>query len=240
MDKARQDGGPIFKSLVALATILSLGCQAQFSQFKSFNPNIATLEIQCVSTEDSVIDLGAFVFKISAGSVLASGSGTWLGKGNVLTAAHVVTGCAQVEGALRDLDSGALLSPVKVDNAIDLALLSSSIDLESGPARVAFFEPQIGDRITMWGFPMGNDTRVVTSGLISGWIDADYGDGLLKHQWLTDTQGINGCSGGGVYDIRGHLIGVYVGGTQWGQADRPYALGLIVPWADLKEFLKDI
>jgi S1-C subfamily serine protease len=136
----------------------------------------------------------------------AHGSGVHLGGGYILTAAHVADGESQM--TVRD-ESGrrATAVPVEIDRAHDVALIYAkgfsgvSVDLSC-------HTPKIGQAIQIVGNPYDTEFmhtwgRVGTGvRKIDDWAEAFVGD---------ITAG-PGNSGGPVFDSKGSVVGILVGG----------------------------
>lgn len=125
------------------------------------------------------------------------GSGTHIGGGYVLTAAHVVRGESDVRVKT---DDGAT-NPAKVlwvGNDDDVALLQVD-GLAADTARVDCGPLKVGREIRTVGNPLAEEF-VTTYGRVSG----RAGNGAV----LVDLPLVPGMSGGGVFDRGGRLVGI--------------------------------
>lgn len=145
---------------------------------------------------------------------LWSGSGVIIDPGGlVLTAAHVVEGADRFKITLpngqefwsEDSWYRSKISDVgfiKIDaNDLPISYLGKSSDLRKG------------EDIFVMGCPFGYDLRfTVTKGIVSGFerdFDGYFGEKLL---YQVDAQSWGGNSGGPVYNMRGQIVGILVGG----------------------------
>lgn len=130
------------------------------------------------------------------------GSGFWIGGGEVVTNAHVVTGCAWAE--IHAVDGqliGTVPHAVLLDVANDLAVLSVPGGREQG-LTLAGADPAVGASVWAFGAPLGLEGTVST-GIISATRDRE------GHHWLQMTAPISaGSSGGPVVDETGAVVGI--------------------------------
>lgn len=130
-------------------------------------------------------------------------SGTHIGDGRVLTAAHCY-------GSAMQTSTGIALTVVWREQAQDIMLLrAEALSISSAPvtcAELAWYEP-----IEVLGHPAAVPVLVRTWGMV-----ASTGRGRIdmweQAQYVTAPSG-PGSSGGGVFDLAGHLRGVLVGGV---------------------------
>ncbi len=140
--------------------------------------------------------------------VITEGSGFFVnGKGYLLTNAHVVSKCKQIQ--IRD---GEQLHLVNADEQIDLALLKEEIEWDDERRPVAMFRgslPRVGDTVIVFGFPL--------PGLLSKKGNLSTGTIAARSGLRDDPRFIQitapvqpGNSGGPVLDSSGDVIGVVV------------------------------
>lgn len=137
---------------------------------------------------------------IGSGTIIQSSDS----KSVVLTNRHVVDGATSVEIQ----NEGIKLEPDKIffaPGGLDLALIEVSGNL--GPAaQISHDKPNRGAGVLLAGSPAGlND--VVTWGHVSGFLKMD--EKVAFEAIQTDAAGNPGNSGGGLFDGKGRLIGVF-------------------------------
>lgn len=148
------------------------------------------------------------------GNLLGHGSGTHIGGGRILTAAHVAQAAAEAEGKMEIVtDSGGVIgTPVTVqiqaDHA-DVAILMS--DGSSGLPHSRLFcdyKYYNGERVRLRGNPMGEFFT-----LVEGYTAQPP---MRRYDWLNtmlvDILGGGGDSGGGIRNLGHDIIGVVVHG----------------------------
>ena len=179
---------------------------------QSVPPGIQGTSSELVSDRSSLTRVEARVrnsaVKISDSSGSGYGSGTYIkfeGHDVVFTAAHVVRDATQlkVRGRAGETVTGI---PIYVDADKDFAILS--VPPISSREPIVFKSSRlvrgelVGREVTYTGFPGGYDLLTIR-GAISG-VDLESGM-LIMHSytWM-------GASGSGVFDQRGHIIGILV------------------------------
>lgn len=168
----------------------------------------------------SNVDPQRFSVKIHVGT--GHGSGTVIGRGMILTAAHVVDGQTSIEIETSD----GKKMPAKVlwiAKAHDIAVIQyEGVALPA--AQLACGTLRQGEAIQAFGNP-GNITFAKFNGFIS---TAASERAIWKVAHVMDITGMPGISGGGVFNMAGKLVGVFVGGYS-----TPYApvsgITLMVP-----------
>jgi putative serine protease PepD len=144
--------------------------------------------------------------------VQGQGSGVVLDlKGHILTNEHVVTGAQTITVTFAD-DSTASATVVGTDAADDLAVITTdATQSELHPATLGDSGAlKVGDVVAAVGNPFGLKGSLST-GVISG-LDRTLSDGSGQ----TGQQGLlqvdaavnEGSSGGGLFDMRGELVGI--------------------------------
>lgn len=138
------------------------------------------------------------------------GSGTHIGNGLILTAAHVVDSEGEfkvVTTTGQELDAEVLW----FNTARDLAMVKVADYSQIGDSPVDCRTASVGEQLTFEGNPLGltfqTTVGTVTGALISNpeaerWIESLPVDGVIAP----------GMSGGGVFDADGDLVGVNVAG----------------------------
>ncbi len=157
------------------------------------------------------------VSELPDGTICASGSGTVIEGGLILTNFHVIAaiGDCRFEGQVRshpDLASGEFdrfdTEIAAIDPELDLAVLRIVDDIDLPALEVGDSdELEIGDALRILGFPLiGGDTLTTTEGTVSGFLDDPFVDGAT---WIkTEASLSGGNSGGAAVDRGGRLVGV--------------------------------
>lgn len=147
-------------------------------------------------------------------SLLCTGSGFFVtANGYLLTNNHVVQGGKSYKVLMSDGLAEANL--VKTDPETDLALLK----VEKKVAACAFSsnrKERLGNDIFTLGFPqpdLQGFSPKVTKGVISG-VDGFQGN---VHEYQIDASIQPGNSGGPLFDMKGHVVGVVVASLKKGQ-----------------------
>ena len=173
---------------------------------------------------------------------LWAGSGTIVGDGSyVLTNAHVAikddgeTPCKLAVGIISSVNSAPDVfywaTAVEFDYELDLAVLrvldnyGKAVKIsEARPMNLTVIEPQLGDEITVIGFPgMGGSTTTLTNGNYAGL--SDGAPPFFKTSAIIN----HGNSGGAAFDKKGNFIGVPTQAVSDSQGDIANSLGLIRP-----------
>lgn len=164
---------------------------------------------------------------------LWSGSGVIIDPGGlVLTAAHVVEGADKFKVTLpdgREFWSEELWHRSEISDVGFIQFDANGVSMPvSQPGKSSGLRK--GDDVFIVGCPFGYTLRfTVTKGIVSGFsrdFDGFFGEKMLMQ---VDAQSWPGNSGGPVYDMRGQIIGILVGG--------PYGadgVGLVVPVDTIK------
>ncbi len=157
------------------------------------------------------------VSELPDGTICASGSGTVLEGGLILTNFHVIAAIGECRfgGQVRshtDLVSGEVDSfdteIAAIDPELDLAVLRIVDDIElPSLERGDSDDLEIGDQLRILGFPLiGGDTLTTTQGTVSGFLDDPFVEGAT---WIkTEASLSGGNSGGAAVDSAGRLVGV--------------------------------
>lgn len=166
-----------------------------------------------------------FLLKVSVatGEDVALASGFLIGKGKILTNAHVVNkGAVYVQfGSVR-----VATTLERIDAVNDLALLSIAADVTVEPLKLAASDPRPGETVFAITNPEGLE-KTISQGVVSA---ARIVDG---HPVLQITAPIShGSSGGPILNSAGEVVGVAVGTIAEGQN-----LNFAVPASVVRAFL---
>lgn len=223
----------IIEILVILSALCSAGCTQDIYQ-QSIN-NSVVIHMKFVGDD----------LKWHRGGC----SGTWINPHQILSAAHCFSeSSAEIAWAKDSSGVSYRLTVDKIDTQVDLALLDTSDD-KHGFQWGKFFvmataaphkkfarlgkNPHLGQSMICVGSPYGLDF-MVSSGIISklGQKVEEFTAVYILHTAMINP----GSSGGGVFDMRGHLIGVNTMsiGSPFGWAGISTAVNL----ETIKEFLK--
>ena len=136
-------------------------------------------------------------------------SGFILNDNQVLTAGH----CSE-----ESIINGMPIKPIKVNKWLDVMLVKAQV---KGKAK--FADAKLGEAIYIVGFT--GDLRILTRGHVAG-----FKDEYLYLDILT----LKGESGAAVYNLKGQVVGMVVGGLSDGYTSLTVALST----KSIKEFLK--
>ena len=135
------------------------------------------------------------------------GSGVFIDDDVIVTAAHVLRQpdlvVELIDGTILEVDN------FYIDDIEDVGFIFVDAD-ELSIAKVIALPGDIGDTVYLVGTPYDADMRfTITKGILSH-LNRDY------RQWedllQTDAEGAPGISGGPLYDSKGRVIGICVGG----------------------------
>jgi len=166
-----------------------------------------------------------------------SGSGAVIGGRRILTNAHVVADRTFVEVQKYGERRRYIARVEAVSHQLDLALLRIGdeeffrgvVPLEFGPL------PQIEEKVSVYGFPMGGDTLSVTTGVVSRIEHQRYvhsGESFLAIQI---DAAVNPGNSGGPAISGGRIVGVVMEGVRKAQN-----ISYLVPTVMIRHFLTDI
>ncbi len=136
-----------------------------------------------------------------------TGSGFVIAPGLVATACHVVRGTAAIRVHFWTARAQAAGRQVLCDEQHDIAFIAVAVPEGTGALRFAAGPPAQGDRVWVWGYPLGTAIALepsVASGVVSA---TETARGFLA----LDVSGAPGNSGGPVVDERGDVVGILVG-----------------------------
>ena len=167
----------------------------------------------------------------------STGSGIYLGKGKVLTNAHVVQNPMRIRVSASHAASELRAELSFLSEESDLALLRlDPAEAESifTPIRMGK-PPKVGDKVTALGFPSGFTSQAATQGIISRIDDESYSHTSRSLPLLQVDAAINGGSSGGALLVNGKLVGV-----TFQHAPDLEGVGHAIPLGIIRQFLEDI
>jgi S1-C subfamily serine protease/tetratricopeptide (TPR) repeat protein len=142
------------------------------------------------------------------GRIVAQGSGFLIENGKIITNQHVVKSGSPL------IDLGGARIPVTVelvDEANDLAVLTTSAEISADPLSLAGSVPPPGSAVFAIGNPLGLE-KSISAGVVAGVRKVD------ARELIQVTAPISpGSSGGPVLDASGRVVGVAVGSLEDGQ-----------------------
>lgn len=146
-----------------------------------------------------------------------SGTGWALGNGYVVTNNHVAEGASTiiVKGVGGDISIGYSAQIVTTDKVNDLAILKINDSRFTGygvlPYGISSRVADVGEDIFVLGWPLGKflgEEVKITTGIIN----SRTGSGSYPNCYQIQAPITNGNSGGPVFDSKGNIIGIVVGG----------------------------
>jgi len=168
--------------------------------------------------------------------VRSSGSGAVIGRGLILTNAHVVANQTYIEVQRYDIAKRYIAKVVAVSHELDLALITTEDkDFFKGinPLKIGKL-PDSEQKIVVFGYPMGGKTQSVTSGVVSRIEHQRYVHSGEKFLAIQVDAAINPGNSGGPAISNGKIVGVVMQGMSYSQN-----IGYLVPTVMIKHFLKD-
>ncbi|WP_292658083.1 S1C family serine protease [Nitratifractor sp.] len=166
-----------------------------------------------------------------------SGSGSVIEGDRILTNAHVVANRTFIEVQRYGERHRYIAHVEAVSHQLDLALLKvddPSFFKGITPLKLGKL-PQIEQKVSVYGFPMGGDTLSVTAGVVSRIEHQQYvhsGESFLAIQI---DAAVNPGNSGGPAISDGRIVGVVMEGIQKAQS-----ISYLVPTVMVRHFLKDI
>jgi S1-C subfamily serine protease len=167
----------------------------------------------------------------------SSGSGAIIDSNRILTCAHVVEFGEFIE-VRKAKDSRKYIATVQyIAPEYDLAILrvdDARFFNKVSPLQLADL-PQIGQRVTAYGFPSGGDDLSITSGIVSRIEATDYSYSDYNNLAVQIDAAINPGNSGGPVLLDGKLAGVAFQGRTQAQG-----IGYMVPTPVVRCFLRDV
>lgn len=147
------------------------------------------------------------ILRVAGGEVVSHGSGTYVGKGLILTSRHVVTAEAEYEILAQNGDT----YPAKViaqDGDTDSAVLQIDIKAKLETSPVSCRLPIVGEVVNVTGNPY-DQLFVSLWGRVAGLPkDQEIAGTAIKSAMTIDMTVTPGVSGSGVRDTSGNIIGI--------------------------------
>ena len=167
----------------------------------------------------------------------SSGSGSIISGNRILTNAHVVANRTFIE-VKKYGDTRKYQAKVKfVSHDVDLAILEvQDREFFKGTTPLEFGElPNIQDKVTVYGYPMGGNTISVSTGIVSRIEHNIYVHSRKSFLSIQIDAPINPGNSGGPAISNGKIVGVVMQ-----QIPRSQNIGYMVPIDIVRHFLKDI
>ena len=144
-----------------------------------------------------------------------AGSGVIISSGEdgsyILTCAHVISDANKVTVTLEDGTSYEAISMV-YDNQTDVGIIKLNVSGLPVATLANFEEVVIGEGVIAIGNPLGKLNGSVSYGIISAFERDILIDGYTYHLLQTDAAVNPGHSGGGLFNLDGHLVGIVSAG----------------------------
>nr|WP_317325546.1 trypsin-like peptidase domain-containing protein [uncultured Flavonifractor sp.] len=175
-----------------------------------------------------------------AGSSYSYGTGVVLSSdGYIITNAHVIEGCSQVEVVLQDDRSFEALL-VGMDLPTDLAVLKVEAEDLTPAAFGDSGQLQVGDAVAAIGNPLGQELRgTMTDGIISA-INRDVDVDGYSMVLIQTTAALNsGNSGGALINQYGQVVGI-TNMKMSAYDDTVEGLGFAIPTTTAKKVVDDL
>lgn len=171
--------------------------------------------------------------------VRSTGSGVILDGNRILTAAHVIKDGVAIYVRKVGSDKRYPATASYVSDASELAVLTVADDqfFQDVSTLTLGLLPELGDAVTVWGFPKGGDQIAITKGIVSR-IDFDmYAHSGFDNLVCQVDAAINPGASGGAAVVDGRLIGISFQSLKKDDADN---VGYIIPVPVINQFLDDI
>ncbi|MDM7831987.1 S1 family peptidase [Cellulomonas edaphi] len=193
-------------------------------------PPLASPSMAAARSGDGFDDEQRIALRLRAVSCdgLATGSGFAVDAHTLVTARHVVDDATSVQLSTYD-GHDALATSVRVAAAADLAVVRTRDALPAASA-LAADDPEVGDDVTVVGYPLGRALDV-TTGHVTAVLDdpLDENTGVVM---IADATVEPGSSGSPVLDDEGHVAGVVYAKGRYGST-------YFVPVSTLRSMLDD-
>lgn len=167
-----------------------------------------------------------------------SGSGTVLEGGLILTNAHVIFGASQIYIQGHKSADRTPAEIIGYSISVDLALLrvEDQSFIEEHPALPMEFElPNVGDAVTVYGYPVGGDDLSLTEGIVSRIAVMQMSVSSDPMLTVQVDAAINPGNSGGPVVIDGTLVGVAAARLR--EAEN---IGYMIPADEIALFLDDM
>jgi S1-C subfamily serine protease len=213
----------VFKILALLTFILS------FSQAKSINSSIVKIFTVSKTTD--------YLEPWNSSVQRSSGSGSIISGNRILTNAHVVANETFIEVKKYGDTKRYQAKVLEVSHDTDLALLEvedKSFFKDTTPLRFGVL-PQMQDKVTVYGYPMGGQTISISTGIVSRIEHNRYAHSSQHFLSIQIDAAINPGNSGGPALSNGKIVGVVMQGITMSQN-----IGYIVPVDIIQHFLKDV
>ncbi len=207
----------------------------------AFLPNVVADEganlnaVVKVHSKNRSINLSSPWLKQTPRSV--SGSGVIIGKGQVLTNAHVVLNTTEI--ALQPFNSSERIpASVKIlAPGIDLALLEFEPTgdlMDIAPLTLAEKSPAVQSTVQVYGYPTGGVTQSVTEGIVSRIEHTSYRYGAVGLRIQIDAA-INPGNSGGPAIVDGQIAGL-----AFSHIRSANDIGYVIPTEEIRKFFDDV
>jgi len=215
------------KNIVQLLLLLSLGLT--FGNANSIDSSI--VKIYTVSKATNYLE------PWNSSVQRSSGSGSIISGNRILTNAHVVANETFIEVKKYGDTKRYQAKVLEVSHDIDLALLEvadknffkDTVPLELGVL------PNMQDKVTVYGYPMGGHTISVSTGIVSRIEHNRYAHSGKRFLAIQIDAAINPGNSGGPTISNGKIVGVVMQGITMAQN-----IGYMVPVDIIQHFLKDV
>lgn len=195
---------------------------------------IVKKSVAVITTEKMVASRGGWYDQNRV--ISGAGSGVVLTEnGYILTNAHVVAGASYITVTLADQDYPATLIGEDVES--DIAVVKIEAD-GLIPAVIGDSDTlAVGEQVLAVGNPLGELGDTVTSGIISALNRSVQVEGQTMTLIQTDASVSPGNSGGGLFNMRGELIGVV---NAKSSGDNAEGLGFAIPVNTARKVAQDL
>lgn len=164
-------------------------------------------QVECQAPASETGFLAQHVLRVQCDPGAQLGSGFVHRSGLAITAAHVVARCRASDLRLVSSQGAAIsVRTMKVDNDLDLALLTPQQPFAAGLTINPSETLMVGATLAIWGFPAGYDGRVplLTVGYLSG--VGSVAEPKLRRRLFVNAAFNSGNSGGPVIDAASKAV----------------------------------
>ncbi|MEL6185758.1 MAG: serine protease [Myxococcota bacterium] len=164
----------------------------------------------------------------------STGSGVVIGRGQVLTGAHVVANATFVQIQKLDAPSKVIARVAAVSHDLDLALLEVTEPgyLAEVPVAKLGPLPKIQDRVSVVGYPVGGEEVSITEGVVSRIEVQEYAHSQRCALAVTVDAAINDGNSGGPVVLENAVVGIAFQTREGAEA-----IGEIVPVPLIEHFM---